>query len=134
MQPGDTIEINASYEGRIGGVRFVVPTSPLDMSYDVVVDLGQTGLGQSDLLLIILLLAIAIIVSAFLTSRIVSPKRVEAGPESEEVQPSSNQCGICGAEINLGAFSVRCLSCGSVYHSSCVKGKKRCPSCRKALV
>jgi hypothetical protein len=134
MQPGDTVEINASYEGRAGGVRFVVPTSPLGMSYDVVVDLGQSGLGLLDLLLIIILLTIAIIVSALVTSRIVSPKRVETGPESEIVRPSSSHCGICGAEINLGTFSVRCLSCGSVYHSPCVKGRKRCPSCRKALV
>ena len=130
MQAGDTVEINASYEGRVGGVSFVVPSSPLDMSYDVVIDVG----GQFDLPLIILILAIAIVASVVLTSRVMRPRGVETEPEKGDVPPPSNECGICGAEINLGTFSVECSSCGSMYHSACVKGKKRCPSCRKALI
>jgi hypothetical protein len=134
MQAGDTVEINASYEGRVGGVSFMVPRSPLDMSYDVVVDVGTVGLGQFDLALIILILALAIVASVVLTSRLVRPKVIETGPEGSDIPPTSNECGICGAEINLGTFSVQCSSCGSAYHSACVKGRKRCPSCRKALI
>ncbi|MFQ6128053.1 MAG: clostripain-related cysteine peptidase [Thermoplasmata archaeon] len=131
MQARDAIEINATYKGRIGGVTFRVPSSPLDLSYDLVIDLGAAGLGQLEMLIIILLILIlAIPASVVLTSYILRRKEGEEPVEEEKV-PQDNVCGTCGAEINLGTFSRECSSCGSMFHTACIKGKKKCPFCKE---
>ncbi|MFQ5909192.1 MAG: clostripain-related cysteine peptidase [Thermoplasmata archaeon] len=135
MQAGDSIDLNASHGGRIGGVSFRVPDSPLDLSYDIIIDLSTTGSGQLDILtlvLIFLILVIAVLASVVLTAYIVGRKGQESTVEDEPAPPA-NACGVCGAEINLGAFSEECINCGSLFHSACIKGRKRCPLCRKLL-
>jgi hypothetical protein len=135
MQPGDTIELKATYEGRIGGLSFRVPSNPLDLSYDVVIDLSDTHTGQLDLsvlALIMILLILAIPVSIALTSYVLKRPKSEEEVEEEEAPPA-DVCGICGAGINLGVFSRECTGCGAMFHSACIKGKKKCPYCRKPL-
>lgn len=135
MQPGDTIELNATYEGRTGGLSFRVPSNPLQMSYGIIMDLSDTDTGQLDfsvLALIIALLILAIPVSVALTSYVL--KRPKSEEEvGEEEAPPSDVCGICGAGINLGVFSRECSGCGATFHSACVKGKKKCPYCKEPL-
>lgn len=135
MQVGDAIDINATFEGRIGGASFRVPGSPVELSYDVVIDLRATGTGQIDSLVLILLIILAsgIPISVALTAYVVRRTGEETIAEEETTQ-LANVCGICGAEINLGMFSKGCLNCHSIFHSACIKGKKRCPLCRKSLV
>jgi len=43
MQAGDTIELNATFGNRVGGVAFGVPSSTLDMSFDIVIDMREAG-------------------------------------------------------------------------------------------
>lgn len=134
MQPGDMIELNATYEGGIGGLSFRVPSNPLGMSYDVIINLSDTDSGQLDLsalALIVILLILAIPVSIAFTSYFL--KRPKSEEEIEEETSPPDVCGICGAGINLGVFSKECTGCGARFHSACIKGKKKCPYCKELL-
>lgn len=134
MQAGDLVEINATFKDRLGGVVFIVPSSGLSMSFDIIIDLSQSRASLSGLtllLLVLVILAIGIPASVVLTSRILS--RQAEKPVEEEETPPPGICALCGAAINLGTFSVECSNCGTQYHTACIKGKKRCPTCKKTL-
>ncbi len=82
------------------------------------------------ILAVIILLILAIPMSVAITLYVLKRREGETVVEEERVS-TPNMCGICGAEINLGVFSSECRDCGAMFHSACVKGKRKCIFCKK---